>query len=438
MLKSSGMNEFTADVCVVGGGPAGRALALALVREGCEVVLLEQHGPGRRAFRGESMAPDAVRLLDRLGVLEPLRDEALKVERLTVADGGRTVLRVDFSTFDYPYRYPLEIPQPVLLAALARATEAHGGCTVLERSSATELLRDGRRVAGVRAATPDGPAEVRAPLTVGADGRFSRIRTLSGLAFTQTPLERDVVWLKLPFPDAGDWDRLAYQVRIRGDRHGLFLPSADGLLRVGLNIPKGGFKELRARGVHALHKRLDELAPELADSARRALTGWYDTALLDIFSVEVPRWHLPGLVLIGDAAHTLSPVLGQGVNHALGDAAALAPIAAGALRPDQVPGASRALALERAMARFQRGREGDVKRSRGLQLRQERVFTFASPVAVALRRGVYRAVDTVPALRRRLMEPVYFPGQRRGASPEPAAPHSPADPGGTTEGRRAA
>jgi 2-polyprenyl-6-methoxyphenol hydroxylase-like FAD-dependent oxidoreductase len=418
------MSVLTTDVCVVGGGPAGRALALALVREGCEVVLLEQHGAGRRAFRGESMAPDAVRLLDHLGVLERLRPEALRVDRLTVVDGGRPVLSVSFDDFRYPYRHPLEIPQPVLLAALARQTAEHGGCTVLDRSSAVELLWAGEAVAGVLAATPGGQVEVRARLTVGADGRFSRVRSLCGLSFRQTPLERDVVWMKLPFPDdAGAWDRRAYQVRIDGDRHGLFLPSADGLLRVGLNIPKGGFRELRARGLAALHGRLDELAPELAAGARRALTGWYDTALLDIFSVEVPRWHLPGLVLVGDAAHTLSPVLGQGVNHALGDAVALAPLAAAALRSGS-PGD-----LPAALDAFQRGREGPVRRSRGLQLRQERVFTFASPLGVAVRRGAYRLMNAVPAVRRRVMEPVYFPGQCRGESLEGADGSGYVDPG---------
>jgi 2-polyprenyl-6-methoxyphenol hydroxylase-like FAD-dependent oxidoreductase len=432
---------MTTDVCVVGGGPAGRALALALVREGCEVVLLEQHGSGRRAFRGESMAPDAVRLLDRLGVLDGLRPGALRVERLVVVDGGRRVLSVDFDTFDYPYRHPLEIPQPVLLGALARAAAAHGGCTALDRSAAVDLLWEGEAVAGVVAATPGGQVEVRARLTVGADGRFSRVRSLSGLPFRQTPLERDVVWMKLPFPAgecgpagaggpagecgpgaAGAWDRRAYQVRIDGDRHGLFLPSADGLLRVGLNIPKGGFKELRARGIAALHKRLAELAPELAAGAREALTGWYDTALLDIFSVEVPRWHMPGLVLVGDAAHTLSPVLGQGVNHALADAVALAPLAARALRSGS-PGD-----LTAALGAFQRGREGPVRRSRGLQLRQERVFTFSSPLGVAVRRGSYRLMNAVPGVRRRVMEPVYFPGQCRGASLEPPDVPPAADP----------
>src|SRR5206468_8409214 len=126
------------------------------------------------------------------------------------------------------------------------------------------------------------------------------------------------VWMKLPLPR--EWDPETYRIRINGDRHGLFIPTYPDLLRVGFNIPKGGLKELRQQGIAALYARLDELAPELTEAARAAITGWSDTSLLDIFTSIVPQWSRPGLALIGDAAHTLSPILGQGVNHALMDA----------------------------------------------------------------------------------------------------------------------
>ncbi|MBO8198027.1 FAD-dependent monooxygenase [Streptomyces smyrnaeus] len=408
-----------ADVCVVGGGPGGRALALALTRLGCDVVLLEKRDPARGgapAFRGESVSPDGVRLLDGLGVWERLRKAAHRVDRLEIEDAGRRVLDVRFADFPYRYRHPVELAQPTLLAALAEpAGPLPGTCTVLEPATAVGLLVEGPAVTGVRASTPTGTVRVSAALTVGADGRYSAVRRLSGLAehARQLPLERDVVWLKLPFP--AEWDRRAYRVRIAGDSHGLFLPSTDGTVRVGLNIPKGGLRTLRAGGLGQLHARIGHLAPEAAEAARDGLRSWSETALLDIFTTELPRWSAPGVVLIGDAAHTLSPVLGQGVNHALADAVTLAPLVAEALDRDR---RAHGRALLEALQHFQRRREPDVGRSRALQLRQERMFTLTAPAATALRRTVYRALDASPALRRRVLAPAYFPGQRPVAPPE--------------------
>ncbi|MFF3323713.1 FAD-dependent monooxygenase [Streptomyces sp. NPDC002889] len=404
------------EVCVVGGGPGGRALALALGRLGRRVVLLEQRAGAARIFRGESISPDGVRLLAGLGVLERVREHAHEVRRLEITDGGARVLDIRFETFPYAYRHPVELAQPVLLSALARATAEQGRCTVLEPASAVELLRDGGTVRGVRATTPDGPVEIRADVTVGADGRYSTVRRLCGIerGARRTDLDRDVVWMKLPFPAA--WDRCAYRVRISSGRHGLFLPSTDGTLRVGLNIPKGGLRELRSGGLGLLHARLAELAPELEQEAVAALRSWSDTTLLDIFTTEVRRWSAPGVVLIGDAAHTLSPILGQGVNHALADAVALAPLLAEALAE---PRSARPAALAAAALTFQQARQGAVRRSRALQLRQERMFGIEAPIAAALRRAVYRTVNASPALQRRVFAPAYFPGQRPAPADRP-------------------
>jgi 2-polyprenyl-6-methoxyphenol hydroxylase-like FAD-dependent oxidoreductase len=391
-----------ADVCIVGGGPGGLALALALVKRGLRTAVLERAPDGRREFRGESLSPDGVWQLERLGVLAELREQALAVGRLEVADAGRTVLSVDFADFGYRHRHPLELPQPRLLAALSAAAAEHPDYLPLPHWTATGLLRDGGRITGVRAAAPEGPRAVRARLTVAADGRRSTLRGMAGLAAEVTPLQRDVLWLRLPQV----WTEPAYRVRIRGDRHALLLPDSGGTVRVGFNIPKGGLRELRAQGVGALLERLDELAPELSEPARAHIADWSDTALLDIFSTVVPRWWQPGLVLLGDAAHTLSPVLGQGVHHALADAAVLAPLVEAALR------VGTPATLDAALEEYQRRRQPPVARSRALQARQERVFTWSSAPAAALRRGVYRALGASAPLRRRVLEPAYFADQQ--------------------------
>jgi 2-polyprenyl-6-methoxyphenol hydroxylase-like FAD-dependent oxidoreductase len=410
-------DELTVQVCVVGGGPAGMTLGLELARRGVRVAVLEQSGHFNRSFRGESISPDSVWMLDKLGMLERLRGTYHEMRKMEITDGGKVVMTADFDEFPYPYPYPVELPQPSLLGALADEASQHDSFTLLKRTSAVELLRSGSSVVGVRASGTDGQFDIRAAVTVAADGRFSKVREMSGLQYTKLPLDRDVVWLKLKFPK--EWDDITYRVRIRGGNHGLFIPTHPDDVRVGFNIPKGGLKDLRKAGIGELHRRLDDLAPELSDAVRAEIRDWSDTSMLDIFTAIVPQWSLPGLVLIGDSAHTLSPILGQGVNHAVIDAITLAPMLAGALdypKPDSEH-------VHAVLREFQRVREPSVARSRGLQLRQEQMFAFSSPLAVFGRRALYRVVNRSNSLKQRVLAAAYFQLQEKvGSRPSSSAP----------------
>ncbi|MEU6799518.1 FAD-dependent oxidoreductase [Streptomyces neyagawaensis] len=413
--------ELTAQVCVVGGGPAGLTLAVELAKRSVSVVVLEQSGHFNRSFRGESVSPDSVWLLDRLGLLDRLDGTYAQMHHMEIVDSGSTVLSVDFSDFRYPHPYPVELPQPALLSALADAGRAHPGFTLRQSATAVGLLReqgDSGPVTGVRARTPDGELVVRAALTVAADGRFSKVREMSGLAYEKQPLDRDVIWLRLPFPE--EWDSHTYRIRIRGGEHGLFIPTHPDSVRVGLNIPKGGLKDLRAQGLGALHERLDRLAPELSDTVRKEVRAWSDTSMLDIFTTVVPRWSMPGLVLMGDAAHTLTPILGQGVNHAIIDAVTLAPLVGEALADDS------AAALVRACETFQSSREEAVRRSRALQLRQERLFALDGWLGGLARRSLYRVVDRNRALQQKVLARAYFQVQGPGPVVAPRVVRQPA------------
>ncbi|WP_316744898.1 FAD-dependent monooxygenase [Streptomyces sp. MK7] len=404
-------------VCVVGGGPGGLMLGLELARRGCDVVVVEQSTKFTRHFRGESVSPDSVRLLDQRGLLEEIsaRLDFEETRRFEISDGGRRVLEVDFRDLSPTGYLPIELPQQILLDVLAEAAARHPGFTLLRGSSATGLVEEGGRVVGVRCGGgQDGGTQIRAALTVGADGRFSRVLRQSGLAHKKTPLNRDVLWCTLPFPDT--WDRSTVRVRIDGDQHALCLPTHPGLVRVGLNIPKGGLKEFRGLGINALRSRLSSLVPELAPAAAEHITGWNSMMLLDIFTTSVPQWSRPGLVLIGDAAHTLSPVLGQGVNHAVIDAVTLAPLVARALRSSDRSGL-----LDAATQRFQHLRSPHVEQARKVQLAQERAFSVSSAPAVRVRQGLYTLIDSNDWLKRRVWRRVYYtlPAGRRHDSPIP-------------------
>ncbi|MFI9076350.1 FAD-dependent oxidoreductase [Streptomyces sioyaensis] len=404
--------KINCDVCVVGGGPAGLALALSLVSRGHEVVVLEKSRTFERSFRGESVSPDSVWLLHKLGVLDGLRRQnVLDVRRIELNDAGKTVLRVDFTDFDKPFRYPVEVPQPMLLNELATTAAKHPGFTLLRQVGATDLLREGHRVIGVQGQSPDGTVEIRAKLTVGADGRYSKVRDWASLSYRKIPLERDFLWFTLRCPKA--WTNDTYRVRIKGNQHAMCIPTYPDLVRVGVNIPKNGLRAWRAGGIGALHARIDELAPELSADVRDQVSGWSDTSMLEIFTTAVPKWSTPGLVLIGDAAHTLSPVLAQGVNHAIIDGVHLAPGVSHALaapRPEET--------LDRACVAFQQAREPHIDRARSMQLRQERLFALSTPTAQTVRRNLYRTVDHIPPVKRRIWGSLYYGlDQERATAP---------------------
>ncbi|MEO3977543.1 FAD-dependent oxidoreductase [Streptomyces sp. CAU 1734] len=402
--------ELTAQVCVVGGGPAGLTLAMELAKRSVSVVVLEQSGHFNRSFRGESVSPDSVWLLDQLGLLGRLEGSYAQMHHMEIIDSGSTVMRTDFSDFRYPHPYPVELPQPALLSALAEAGSEYPGFTLRQGATAVGLLREHGEsgpVTGVRARTPEGEVRVRAALTVAADGRFSKVREMSRLPYEKLPLDRDVIWLRLPFP--AEWDANTYRIRIRGGEHGLFIPTHPDSVRVGLNIPKGGLRDLRAQGLGALHQRLDRLAPELSGAVREVVTSWSETSMLDIFTTVVPKWSTPGLVLMGDAAHTLTPILGQGVNHAIIDAVTLAPLVR-----DAFAAGGGSAQLQRAADEFQSTREEAVRLSRGLQLRQEKLFALDGRIGGAFRRSLYRGVSASHALQERVLARAYFQVQKPG------------------------
>ncbi len=331
---------------IVGGGPAGMVADLLLARGGVEVTVLEEHADFLRDFRGDTVHPSTLRLLDELGLYEQfnaLPHTRLEGWGLDLPDGRKAPI-IDFSRLRMPHPYIAMVPQWDLLDLLAEAGRKESTFTLHMSHDVTGLLYEADRVVGVRYKSPDGPGELRADLTIACDGRWSLCRRESGLIPKEYRVNGDVWWFRLP-KAAGVGDTLLPRFK-----DGLFLgviPRKD-YLQTGYFLRKGADAQLRAQGIEALRRDIVTAIPELSDAVN-GLESMDDVKLLEIRLNRLRRWYRKGLLCIGDAAHAMSPAGGVGINVAVQDAVAAARLLAQPLRDHRL--------TEKDLAAVQRRRE---------------------------------------------------------------------------------
>ncbi len=380
--------------CIVGGGPAGMVLGLILARAGISVTVLEKHGDFLRDFRGDTAQPSTLSVLDDLNLLE--RFMQLPVQRAETLTAGAA--NGAFVIGDYrglkPFPYLGLVPQWDLLNLLAEEGQRHPDYQLLMRTEGRELIEEGGHVAGVRAVGPDGPVEIRADLVVGTDGRHSTMRAAAGFEPHELGAPMDVLWFQLsrreedPETTGGFLGKGQFMVMLNRGTY----------WQIGYVIAKGGAETLRAGSLDAFRSQLTSLAPFIADRVQE-IQSWDALSLLVVQVDRIKRWYRPGLLLIGDAAHAMSPVGGVGINVAIQDAVAAANI----LGPAFLSGRR----LEEAdLARVQRRREWPVRIMQRVQIvLQNRVVSRAlKPDAGAMRIGPFarflfrfRFVRRIPA-----------------------------------------
>jgi 2-polyprenyl-6-methoxyphenol hydroxylase-like FAD-dependent oxidoreductase len=326
------MSEKTTCI-VVGGGPAGMVAALLLARGGVEVTVLEKHADFLRDFRGDTVHPSTLRLLDELGLFEQfdaLPHTKLEGWGVDLPDGRKAPV-IDFTRLRLPHRYIAMVPQWDLLDLLAEAGRQEPTFTLRMSHDVTGLLYESGRVVGVRYDSPDGPGELRADLTIACDGRWSLCRREGGLVPREYPVDADLWWFRLP-PADGVGDTLLPRFK-----DGLFLGviPRQGYLQTGYFLHKGADAQLRARGIEALRRDIVTAIPELSEAVY-GLESMDDVKLLEIRLNRLRRWYTNGLLCIGDAAHAMSPAGGVGINLAVQDAVAAARLLAAPLRDHRV------------------------------------------------------------------------------------------------------
>src|SRR5579875_1751155 len=314
--------------CIVGGGPAGVMLGYLLARQGVQVTVLEKHKDFFRDFRGDTVHPSTLQLMYELGIL----DQFLKVPHQQLTSVGGTFGGFRFQAADVSHvpahsKFIALMPQWDFLDFLASQAKQFPGFELRMQHEAVDLMRINGRVEGVEVRTPEGTMHVRATLVIGCDGRHSTTRKAANFEVIESGVPIDVLWFRIE--------------RVTNDPEQVFgivnygkmliLINRGDYFQTGLIIRKGFFDELKSRGIESFRNGIRQLAPYLGDRVD-ALTDWDQVKLLSVQINRLRRWHRPGLLCIGDAAHAMSPAGGVGINLAIQDAVAAANLLARALR----------------------------------------------------------------------------------------------------------
>jgi 2-polyprenyl-6-methoxyphenol hydroxylase-like FAD-dependent oxidoreductase len=306
-----------AHCCVVGGGPAGVVLSLLLARASVPVVLLEAHKDFDRDFRGDTIHPSTLELLDQIGLvgrLHALPHSKLREVRFVYPTGIHTMAVFDRLRTRFPFITMM--PQSRFLEFLVEEARRYPHFRFVMGANVQQLLERDGVVEGVRYRTTEGWGEVRASLTVGADGRFSRMRKLAAFDPVSQSPRTEVLWFRLP---RNSNDRHHGATLHVGCGHVVVLLARMDEWQLGYVVPDGGYQQLKTRGIEAFQRSIAAAVPWLEDRVE-LLDSWQHVNVLSIEANRLKRWYRSGLLLIGDAAHVMLPVGGVGINYAIADA----------------------------------------------------------------------------------------------------------------------
>jgi 2-polyprenyl-6-methoxyphenol hydroxylase-like FAD-dependent oxidoreductase len=358
--------------CIVGGGPAGMMLGYLLARAGVGTVVLEKHNDFLRDFRGDSVHPSTLELMDELGLL----DEFLKLPHQKLRStggmfGDLAFQAVDFSRVPTRCKFVALMPQWDFLNFLAERAKSFRGFAVRMKHEAVGLLRENGRITGVEVRTATGLEHIRAHLVVGCDGRHSTIRKAAGLQVREFGVPIDVLWFRLS-RSSDDPEQLFGNFNYGGAL--ILIPRGD-YFQAGFLIRKNSFEHWKAKGMDAFRQTIRRIAPYVGDRVDE-LQDWEQIKILSVQINRLRQWYRPGLLCIGDAAHAMSPVGGVGINLAIQDAVAAANLLARPLQENTL--------TESLLARVQRRREFPARATQFVQIKAhaaiDRIFQTDGPM----------------------------------------------------------
>lgn len=377
--------------CVVGGGPAGMMLGYLLARRGVEVTVLEKHEDFFRDFRGDTVHPSTLEVLRELGLLEEfLKLPHQQIKSLGVVVGDSTFEVADFRHVPGFCKFVALMPQWDFLNFLSNHAKSFPSFQLLMRHEAADLMKEGERIVGVVARNDGRDVEVRADLVVGCDGRHSVTRRAAGLEVIEHGAPIDVLWFRIS-------RRPSDPAQVLGNVNygkALILIDRSDYFQAGMIIAKGSYDGIRERGLDAFRAGIRQVAPWLGERADE-LRDWEQIKILTVQINRLRRWHRPGLLCIGDAAHAMSPAGGVGINLAIQDAVAAANLLTASLKKRQLSGA--------VLAAVQRRRAFPTRVTQAIQVVAHRgiarVFEIPGPIHAPWQ---IRAAQRIPGIHRAL------------------------------------
>ncbi len=317
---TAAVTSIKTTVAIAGGGPAGMMLGLLLARANVDVVVIEKHPDFLRDFRGDTIHPSTLAIIEQLGFIkEFLGLPHTKAEKLHAQIGDQHITIADFSWLPVNNRFIAFMPQWDFLNFIAGKAGQFENFRLLMNAPVIELIRQGDRVGGLRVETPHGPLTIEADLVVGADGRNSVVREKAGLEIQRFGVPTEVVWMRLS-KKAGDPTQTMGHA---GPQQGFVLIDRGDYWQCGYVVRKGAFAEMKAKGLETFREKVAEVSPLPRDRLSE-IASWDDVSLLTVRIDRLKQWWKPGVICIGDAAHAMSPIGGVGVNLAIQDAVATA------------------------------------------------------------------------------------------------------------------
>jgi 2-polyprenyl-6-methoxyphenol hydroxylase-like FAD-dependent oxidoreductase len=397
-----------AAVLIVGGGPAGMMAGLLFARAGVSVKVIEKHADFFRDFRGDTVHPSTMEILDQLGMLDDFLERPHnRVTRARIRIDGRDWTIGDLSHLDTPAPFIAMMPQWEFLDFLRDKAVTYSHFELAMSEPVVGFTEGKGRITGVRYAS--GREERADHLVIAADGRGSLVRSLDLLPVERLGAPMDVLWFQLPkVDDGGD----ALRGSVSSGRM-VVLIDRDDYWQAAFLIAKGSEHDVRGRGLEWLRDQVSDAFPDM-DFSGGFPTSDDDVKLLSVALDRLTRWSRPGLLAIGDAAHAMSPIGGIGINLAIQDAVAAANILAEAIAGGADP--------DPILARVQKRREFPTRIIQsGQKVAQDNIIgAVLSGAPVSAPRAV-RLLDQYPFLRR-------IPGRLIGLGIRRERVRSPAQP----------